>query len=192
VAEFEEEDDLFSGEELGVMVASPSPESETGAETTSQAEAEDTGEMEQAEGLEEASGQLIATAPEIVTVVKEEIAPGIDPKLGSAYLVWKDENGRLGFGNVDYPSSYKLSVYSGGMYQNIRQPTPLERTSRLTEIADKGKSKDEIASSIGKQVLVWRNKDGTLGFGNVDYPKGHDVSHVNVNGQWEETRKTQP
>ena len=53
------------------------------------------------------------------------------------------------------------------------------------------KSTDEIASDMSKQVLVWKNKDGTLGFGNVDYPKGDNVSDINVDGVWEKN-KTQP
>ncbi|MBW1814417.1 MAG: hypothetical protein JRJ39_12310 [Deltaproteobacteria bacterium] len=185
VAAVEEEDDFgfASEEELGVMVASPVLTSE----------AEDTDETESAETTKEDSfGPMIATAPEIVTVIKEEIAPGIDPRIGSAYLVWKDEKGRLGFGNVDYPSSYRLSVYSNGMYQNIKRTERSEQGSDFARRMNQEKSKDEIASCISKQTLVWKNKDGTLGFGNVDYPKGEDVSHINVNGVWQEKRKVQP
>jgi len=180
-----------SEEELGVMVASPATASTSGEETPEEAEETEAAGTEPAESAEATFGPMIATAPEIVTVVKEEIAPGIDPRIGSAYLVWRDENGRLGFGNVDYPSSYKLSVYSNGAYHNIRQSAPLERKSDLSELIEREKSTDEIASSMSKNHLVWRNKDGTLGFGNVDYPKGDNVSHINVNGVWEK-KKTQP
>lgn len=190
--ETEEGADVVSEEELGVMMASPAPISESKEVVASDAEGGETGETESGEVEEEVSNQMITTAPEIVSVVKEGIAPGIDPKLGNAYLVWKDENGRLGFGNVDYPSSYRLSVYSNGMYQNIRHPAPLEQKPELSESIGHAKTKDEIAKSLGKQTLVWRNKDGTLGFGNVDYPKGDNVSSINVDGKWEEKRKTQP
>ena len=193
VAAVEEEDyfDLATEEELGVMVASPVSTSES--EEVSTSDAEDTDETESEETTKgDSFGPMIATAPEIVSVIKEEIAPGIDPRIGSAYLVWKDEKGRLGFGNVDYPSSYRLSVYSNGMYQNIKRSERSEQGSDFTRRMNQEKSKDEIASDISKQTLVWKNKDGTLGFGNVDYPKGDEVSHVNVNGVWQEKGKVQP
>jgi len=179
----EESEEADSGEELGVMVASPMPASEE-AETPSPVETA-AAEREPIDEAEKTLGPMVASGPEIVTVVKEEIAPGIDSRLGGAYLVWKDENGRLGFGNVDYPSSYRLSVYSDGAYQNVRRPQPLQVKSNLAEVLGKQKTKDEIASSMSSQILVWKNKDGTLGFGNVDYPKGDNVTYVNVGGEWE-------
>lgn len=185
-------EDESPSEELGVMVASAGPASESAEGELSEAEAEEAGETEPEEGPEETLRQLISTGPEIVSVAREEIAPGVDPQLENTYLVWKDEKGRLGFGNVDYPSSYRLSVYSNGAYQTIRRPAPLERKSGVTDLTDHEKTPDEIASSMEKQILVWRNKDGTLGFGNVDYPKGDNVSHINVDGEWEKKRQTQP
>jgi hypothetical protein len=182
--------DETSEEELGVMVTSPVPIQEP--EKVASVAVEMAGETGQEEKVSKVSSEMIASAPKIVTVINEDIAPGIDSKIGRVFLVWKDEKGRLGFGNVDYPSSYTANVYSNGRYQSIRRPAPLGKSAGFSDRIKQHKSKDEIASNQSSQSLVWKNKDGTMGFGNVDYPKGNDVSHININGTWAEKRKIKP
>jgi hypothetical protein len=44
----------------------------------------------------------------------------IAPELGTRYLVWKDEHGNLGFGNVKYPETEDISyVHVGGSWEEI-------------------------------------------------------------------------
>lgn len=41
-----------------------------------------------------------------------------------------------------------------------------------------------IASGLSSQFLVWKNKDGSVGFGNIQYPKTGNIDYINVNGTW--------
>lgn len=43
---------------------------------------------------------------------------------------------------------------------------------------------DIIASGLSSQFLVWKNKDGAVGFGNIQYPGTSDIDYINVNGTW--------
>ena len=35
----------------------------------------------------------------------------------------------------------------------------------------------------------WKNKDGSVGFGNIQYPEKSDIDYINVNGTWYKVSK---
>ena len=43
---------------------------------------------------------------------------------------------------------------------------------------------DIIASGLSSEFLVWKTKDGAVGFGNIQYPEKSDIDYINVNGTW--------
>ena len=47
------------------------------------------------------------------------------------------------------------------------------------------KSSESLAAAFSTRYLVWKDKHGTLGFGNVQYPETNAISSVRVNGSWE-------
>ncbi|KPK26215.1 MAG: hypothetical protein AMK69_12535 [Nitrospira bacterium SG8_3] len=102
------------------------------------------------------------------------------------HLVWKDERGTLGFGNVQYPEGNNVSVFQTDTWTRmdkvpVRKQTGLDGDQSL----QKRKPQPEIASAFSARYLVWKDKNGKLGFGNVQYPENGDASHVHVNGSWE-------
>jgi hypothetical protein len=41
-----------------------------------------------------------------------------------------------------------------------------------------------IASGLSSEFLVWKNRDGSVGFGNIQYPETDHIDYINVNGTW--------
>jgi hypothetical protein len=104
----------------------------------------------------------------------------------SRYLVWKDERGTLGFGNVQYPERNTVSVFETNTWTRMDK-VPVRKQTGPDEDHNpqKRKSQPEIASAFSARYLVWKDKNGKLGFGNVQYPENGDASQVHVNGIWE-------
>jgi hypothetical protein len=49
-----------------------------------------------------------------------KLSEAIAPELGTRYLVWKDEHGNLGFGNVKYPETQDISyVIVNGSWEKV-------------------------------------------------------------------------
>jgi hypothetical protein len=110
----------------------------------------------------------------------------IASELSTRYLVWKDEHGALGFGNVEYPEGATVSVFQTDSWTRMDK-APV-RTSTGPEEDDglqRRKSQPKIASAFSARYLVWKDKYGNLGFGNVQYPEISVASHIHVNGGWE-------
>jgi hypothetical protein len=115
---------------------------------------------------------------------KGKSAEVVASELGSQYFVWKDEQ-VLGFGNVGYPARARVSVYQSDGWVNIERPAPPAEAGKGEEYkTEEGKSA-EVAPELSTRYLVWKDQDGTLGFGNVEYPETKNISHVHVSGSWE-------
>ena len=101
------------------------------------------------------------------------------------YLVWKDKQGAVGFGDVEYPEVEELKVNTGTGWKT--KTTHLQEQAESMKLATAGKQKkdiDGIAKSLSRNYLVWKDKNGTIGFGNVDYPGPSDVSYIRDNRGW--------
>ena len=110
----------------------------------------------------------------------------IASEFGTRYLVWKNEDGSLGFGNVQYPERGSLSVFQTDDWVSIDRPHPSTGTEAIEDYScKKGKSREAIVSELSTRYLVWKDKKGTLGFGNLGYPEISDTSHIRINGSWE-------
>jgi hypothetical protein len=116
--------------------------------------------------------------PEIVSVETYEVSSSVEAKLSQRYLVWKDKNGILGFGNVAYPAAKRQTVYAKGSWYDIKVPLPKEEGPMTPDAktAKKEEGHEVIASSLSQRYLVWKSREGILGFGNVGYPKRDRVS----------------
>jgi len=101
------------------------------------------------------------------------------------YLVWKDKNGNIGFGNVQYPRIEGLSIATPYNWFDVKRRSEGEASSAQEIMA----SEDEIdieavASNFSEQYLVWKDKNGNIGFGNTQYPVTEDIEYVNIDGEW--------
>jgi hypothetical protein len=71
----------------------------------------------------------------------------------------------------------------------LERPQLAAETSIEKDIVpQKGKSPETVASKFSTRHLVWKDKHGTVGFGNCQYPEMNEISHINVNGTWEQVK----
>ena len=113
-------------------------------------------------------------------VEEGEPATGLAVTASERYLVWKDQDGVLGFGNVDYPVSKDLSICSRGKWFKVKRKNETKQ-KEITVAAVRTKVSGDpngVALPFGGQYLVWKEKDGTLGFGNVTYPDRQGISRI--------------
>jgi hypothetical protein len=70
---------------------------------------------------------------------------------------------------------------------NIQKPVPQKAATTGPETTpDKaGKGAEKIASNYSKNYLVWKDKKGNIGVGNVQYPGIENISYICVNGNWQ-------
>ena len=130
--------------------------------------------------------RIISTVqPEIVLISGAETGSGVEFELSQRYLVWKNRNGVLGFSNIQYPDADRLSICAVGRWYNVKIPLPKgqETIDAQTETAKGKKDPEMIAASFDRRYLVWKDKHGTLGFGNVQYPEADPVAAYQT-GDW--------
>lgn len=114
--------------------------------------------------------QVLIERPKVVSVKPGAIRAGISEDLGKRFLVWQDENGVLGFGNVKYPSQHSLSIYDEDSWIQVDYPKPPAVKKSATGV-DRHQAQD-----LGETFLVWKDKNGRSGYGNVTYPDSDSVS----------------
>jgi hypothetical protein len=123
--------------------------------------------------------RIISTVqPEIISISEPELDSGVEFDLSYKYLVWKDNNGVLGFSNIRYPDADRLSICAVGRWYNVKIPLPegKEPIETEPETAKRKKRPEMTATSLDRYCLVWKDQHGTLGFGNVEYPERDPVS----------------
>ena len=116
--------------------------------------------------------------PEIISVVEYDVTSTTEAEFSRRYLVWKDKNGILGFGNVQYPVAERQTVYTMGSWYDVKAPLPKEE-GPITPDAKTAKKKEGpevLVLSLSGRYLVWKSPHGILGFGNVGYPERDRVS----------------
>ena len=130
--------------------------------------------------------RLIATVqPEVVSIMESDIRSDVESELSQRYLVWKGNNGVLGFSNVQYPDADRLSIFAFGRWYNIKVPLEkrYEAVGLKAEAARKKERPEMMAQNLNSSYLVWKDKHGALGFGNVQYPE-NDLESVFRTDGW--------
>lgn len=117
--------------------------------------------------------------PEIVSIEEGQIRSGLTGDVGKAVLVWKDEKGALGFGNVVYPETHQLSVYKNNKWIKIKRPLPKTPEEVMN---NKTAASDDAVNEVGK-FLVWRDENGNIGYGNMGLPRGRRIKILSKN-EW--------
>ncbi len=108
----------------------------------------------------------------------DEIAAG----LSSDYLVWKDESGAVGFGNVQFPDRQRLTIASNENWQTIEReaaPRPTDRATATSAV------QQEPSAETDLRFLMWKDKNGHIGYGNVQYPEMREISYIHSDRNWE-------
>jgi len=132
------------------------------------------------------------TAPEIVrseprTVEADAILDplGLAGRTSKDLLVWRQDDGSLGFGNVQYPKARQLYIATADHWYRMEQRPVAVPEAIPTREQRPVNAADTVAGlTRGNQYIAWKDKNGVIGFGNVQYP-GADVADVSINGRWE-------
>ncbi len=127
--------------------------------------------------------------PEFALIKDTEIESGFENEMSRKFLVWKDDRGVKGFGNIQYPYIPKVTIYNEGRRYDL-QRSSYGRQKLVASDAENWIFKrdlDAVAANQSREHLVWKNRNGTLGFGNLQYPENKDVVYINVGGTWQKT-----
>lgn len=128
-----------------------------------------------------------AAAKKLITA-----APDSFTGMSRSYLVWKDDHGYIGVGNVAYPATRSdLQVATSQDWQFIRIQAPPDRISSQPDHAAPPRTlaSDAVPVGAGSHYLAWRDSDGTIGFGNVDYPSLQELEAVYTEAGWEKVER---
>ncbi len=126
--------------------------------------------------------------PQFMLVKETENVPDFENEISRKYLAWKDDKGVRGFGNIQYPHIARISIYSDGKQYDLKRSAAVKRALVSDKKSPGNKPDlDIIASEQSEKYLVWKDKNGNLGFGNLQYPDDRNVAYINVDGKWRKT-----
>ncbi len=126
----------------------------------------------------------LETETRTVVLDETETPSNLVSELSNAYLVWKDDQGRLGFGNVQYPRIEGLSIATPFNWFNVKRSEG-DMSNTQENMASAGAIDMEvIASKYSDQYLVWKDENGNIGFGDTEYPDQEKIEYVNIDGTW--------
>jgi hypothetical protein len=133
----------------------------------------------------------IIERPEIVSVTTGDIGLGVSPEISKNTFVWRDANGHLGFGNTTYPERGELSIYKNNTWFGIKNPEPRPVTGKpaATVQAKEEKNPDAIALKHSRNLMVWKDKNGVIGYGNAQGPRMEKIAWILVDGSWLDIRE---
>lgn len=104
------------------------------------------------------------------------------------YLVWKNKDGSIGIGDTQYPEREHLEVASTGGWDVIKEeplPEKSRAASAATHKAEKQLDEKLLAAGISGQYLMWKDKNGQIGFSNMEYPEFQNIAYVHTDGSWQ-------
>ena len=104
------------------------------------------------------------------------------------YLVWKNKDGSIGIGDTQYPERDRLEVASTGGWAVItEEPLPEKSGAASSAPQEAEKQPDEklLAAGISGQYLMWKDKNGQIGFSNMEYPELRNIAYVHIGGSWQ-------
>lgn len=118
--------------------------------------------------------------------VKKDVET-VAENLSDQYLVWKDASGVVGIGNVEFPNKRNLSINTGKGWDAIEKLSPEEPSDSASPLPGQHKDKDftKAVSQMNGRYIMWKDKNGTIGFGNVEYPDLETVSYIHDNNRWQ-------
>ena len=134
--------------------------------------------------------RLISTLiPEVLSSSTSEADVDIESELSRNYLVWKGEGGVLGFGNIQYPDTDRLSIFAIGQWYNLQMPIQKREKPTVGYKQATKKPPELLASTLYKNFLIWKDQTGSVGFGNTAYPT-KNLETVYDGDSWQGMPKT--
>ena len=60
--------------------------------------------------------------PDAFSILETEECTDLPAEVGQEHLVWKDKDGIIGFGNVDYPRAKRMAILEDGKWLSVERP----------------------------------------------------------------------
>ena len=126
---------------------------------------------------------------ELVSMAKLSEEEQFVKRVKGNFLVWKKEDGTVAFGNVQYPLSEKMTIYDEEQWIQIRNHSPKSNSGAEIQLAraENATAEDRLVEANSSRFLTWKNQEGTVCFGNVQYPNNPDIQ-VRVAGSWQSAK----
>jgi hypothetical protein len=108
--------------------------------------------------------------------------------ISSQYLVWKNPDGSIGIGDSQYPERDRLEVASTGGWSVMKEEPLAEKSPEPAsprKVEKKALDEKLLEAGVGGQYLMWKDKNGQIGFGNVEYPELVNMAYVHTGGSWQ-------
>ena len=101
--------------------------------------------------------------------------------------MWKNKDGSIGIGDTQYPERERLEVASTGGWAVIKDEPLPAKVGEVASVREGAQPLDEKlqAAGVGGQYLMWKDKNGQIGFGNVDYPELRNIAYIHTGGSWQ-------
>ena len=71
---------------------------------------------------EEEVKYLSEPVPDAFSILGTEACTDLPAEVGQEHLVWKDQEGVIGFGNVDYPRAKRMAILEDGKWLSVERP----------------------------------------------------------------------
>jgi hypothetical protein len=65
---------------------------------------------------------LSEPVPDAFSILGTEECTDLPAEVGQEHLVWKDQAGVIGFGNVDYPQAKRMAILEDGKWLSVERP----------------------------------------------------------------------
>jgi hypothetical protein len=127
--------------------------------------------------------------PKLVSTAQLSEEERFVERVKGSLLVWKKEDGTLGFGNVQYPNSEEMIIYDKGEWIQIRQLSPLPeiKATTLSAGVDKVSTVDRLAAAYSDRFLVWKDPEGAAYLSNVQYSNNQNIQ-IHIEGSWQSAK----
>jgi len=138
---------------------------------------------------------VVRIEPRIVVEDEAKSPSGLAAAVSDTYLVWRDSEGNLGIGNVQYPDADRFSVVTRDKWFNVTRKPAFDaetQTDKTKAQPASGEGGDILAMGAKSGYMTWKDKNGNIGFGNVQYPVSGDPVSIYVDGKWQSFNDTKP
>jgi len=136
---------------------------------------------------------VVRIEPRIVLVDETETPSDFASAVSDTYLVWRDPDGHIGIGNVQYPDSRQIAIATRDKWYNVTRKPTFETVTKTDEIAPKALAdtgENFVATGIDSGYMAWKDENGNIGFGNVQYPESGEPVSIYVDGKWQKFEKS--
>ena len=87
---------------------------------------------------------------------------------------------------VEFPDRERLEIASREKWQTLeKEPLPAAPAGSGQQAERPAGEAGALTVGVSQHYLVWKDENGVIGFGNVEYPERAQVSYVHSEQSWE-------